>query len=124
MTKKEQARTALKQQYVDDLTPLLDTTTDAQQKCVLRILIDKIAYLTVYLEELQKDTLKTGVVVKYDNGGGQTGLRIHPAAQGYTQYSKTLNAALKQLQSFLPADTSTPDALTDFLGTHTVTKKK
>ena len=110
MTKKEQARTALKQQYVDDLTPLLDTTTDAQRQCVLRILIDKIAYLTVYLEELQKDTLKTGVVVKYDNGGGQ--------------YSKTLNAALKQLQSFLPADTSTPDALTDFLGTHTVTKKK
>lgn len=47
MTKKEQVRTALKQQYVDDLTPLLDTTTDAQRKCVLSILIDKIAYLTV-----------------------------------------------------------------------------
>lgn len=112
MTKKEQRRRELQQAYQTQLAACVkDSTT------VTGILIARIAYLAAYLDELQEQTTKEGVVVKYDNGGGQTGIRVHPAVQVYTQYHKDLTASLKQLREFMPEDAGT-DELVKFMEEH------
>lgn len=112
MTKKEQRRRELQQAYQTQLAACVkDSTT------VTNILIARIAYLAAYLDELQEQTTKEGVVVRYDNGGGQTGIRVHPAVQVYTQYHKDLTASLKQLREFMPEDAGT-DALVAFMEEH------
>lgn len=119
MTKKEQRRRELQDHYKEALTSFL---SDDSRNAVTSILIDRIAYLTAYLDELQEQTTKEGVVIHYDNGGGQEGIRVHPAVNVYTQYHKDLTASLKQLQGFIPAnDTTAADELTQFLAEH---KKK
>lgn len=112
MTKKEQHRRELQQEYQTQLAACLKDSTP-----VTDILIARIAYLAAYLDELQEQTTKEGVVVRYDNGGGQTGIRVHPAVQVYTQYHKDLTASLKQLRDFLPEDAGT-DELTEFIKEH------
>lgn len=112
MTKKEQRRRELQQAYQAKLAACVkDSTT------VTDILIARIAYLAAYLDELQEQTTREGVVVKYDNGGGQTGIRVHPAVQVYTQYHKDLTASLKQLREYMPEDAGT-DELVKFMEEH------
>ena len=116
MTKKEQRRRELQQEYFSQLSECIKPEL---QTPVVDILIARIAYLSAYLDELQEQTTKEGVVVKYDNGGGQTGIRIHPAVQVYTQYHKDLTASLKQLKDFLPEDDGdAADELADFISEH------
>ncbi len=113
-TKKEKDRLAAQEEVVKKLTPLIEAATSEPKREIIRILIHKIAYLNTFIEELAKDTRKSGVVVQYDNGGGQSGIRVHPAAQIYTQYMKTLHASIKQLEPFLPDD-AISDELSAFL---------
>lgn len=119
MTRKEEERNELKQQYFDEMSALLDNVDDPSKRAVINNLLDKIAYLTVMLNELQAETLKKGVVCKYNNGGGQSGYRISPSVQVYTQYSKTLNAELKTLLSYIPEESAdAKDGLTSFFESH------
>jgi citrate synthase len=113
MTKKEQRRRELQENYQHQLESYIKDSTP-----VVDILIARIAYLAAYLDELQEQTTKEGVVIHYDNGGGQEGIRVHPAVQVYTQYHKDLTASLKQLQSFIPIDSEGVDDLVKFMNDH------
>ena len=74
---------------------------NAESKTVVEMLIDRVSYLAAYLDELQEDTIVGGVVVPYNNGGGQSGMRVHPNVNVYTAYAKQFTASVKQLQGFL-----------------------
>lgn len=74
---------------------------NAESKTVVEMLIDRVSYLAAYLDELQEDTIIGGVVVPYNNGGGQSGMRVHPNVNVYTAYAKQFTASVKQLQGFL-----------------------
>lgn len=87
---------------------------EGETKTVVMMLINRLAYLAAYLDEIQDDTLASGVVVPYDNGGGQKGVRISPAVNVYTAYAKQFTASVKQLQSFLDITKEGTDALADF----------
>lgn len=58
--------------------------------------------MTITLQELQADINKNGSIEGYDNGGGQSGRRISPAAQQYTKLIANYNAVIKQLVALLP----------------------
>ena len=87
---------------------------EEEKKIVASILIDRLSYLAAYLDELQESTIKSGVVVAYDNGGGQSGYRISPEVNVYTAYAKQLTATVKQLQGFMPETQADHDALAEF----------
>ena len=118
MTKAEKTRRERKEKYENELLPMLEHMDDAQRKAVLRNLIDKIANLTATVYEIEDETLKRGVTVKYNNGGGQEGTRIHPAVQVYSQYGKLLHANLRQFRDFLPEESGEPDELKAFIASH------
>lgn len=90
-----------------------------ETKIVVTMLIDRLAYLAAYLDELQEATIVSGVVVAYDNGGGQKGVRVSPAVNVYTAYAKQFTASVKQLQSFLDNAQEDEDALQDFAAKYT-----
>jgi hypothetical protein len=107
---KEKKRKALQDSYKAELDGCIQDKTP-----VTDMLIARIAYLAAYLDELQEQTTREGVVTTYNNGGGQRGIRVHPAVQVYVQYHKDFTASLKQLQAFLPQSEEQEDALTAFL---------
>lgn len=67
MTKKEKGRRDAIEQYKKELLPLAEDVEDEQRKALLLNLIDKVAYQTAMLDEIQEDTIVHGVTVKYNN---------------------------------------------------------
>ena len=100
------------------LMPIAERIEDEPRRNIVKMLISKISYLAACLDETRDITMKEGTVVGYDNGGGQKGVRVHPATQVYTQYSKTMNADLKQLAAFLPEAEQKADELQAFMEEH------
>lgn len=118
MTKKEKGRREAIERYKRELLPLAEDVDDEQRKALLLNLIDKVAYQTAMLDEIQEDTIVHGVTVKYNNGGGQSGVRISPSVQVYTQYAKLLHAYLRQFRDYLPETAEGEDALKSFIEAH------
>lgn len=65
-------------------------------------LIDRAAYITVSLEELEEELNETGWVETYQNGENQMGRKKAAAADVHISLTKNLNAIMKQLLEFVP----------------------
>lgn len=109
----EETRRKTIKKYKKQLNGIANSQT-GETKAVVTMLIDRLSYLAALLDELQEDTIVGGVVVPYDNGGGQKGVRISPAVNVYTAYAKQFTASVKQLQSYLSSTQEDTDALQDF----------
>lgn len=60
-------------------------------------LLDNIDFLAQKLQETREKAAKVDVVIPYDNGGGQSGIRENPIFSSYTklltQYNKSISLA-------------------------------
>lgn len=65
-------------------------------------LIDRAAFITVSLEDLEEQLNKTGWVETYQNGENQCGMKKAAAADVHISLTKNLNAIIKQLLEFVP----------------------
>lgn len=65
-------------------------------------LIDRAAYITVSLQELEEQLNRDGWVEKYCNGRLQSGLKKSAAAEVHISLTKNLNAIMKQLLDLVP----------------------
>lgn len=65
-------------------------------------LIDRAAYITVSLEDLEAELNETGWVETYQNGENQTGRKKAAAAEVHISLTKNLNAIIKQLLELVP----------------------
>lgn len=65
-------------------------------------LIDRAAYITISLEELEEELNETGWVETYQNGENQMGRKKAAAADVHISLTKNLNAIMKQLLEFVP----------------------
>lgn len=64
-------------------------------------LIDRAAFLTVQLQEMEKDF---EAVDTYQNGSRQSGQKVSAVLNAYNKSTKTLQAVLKQLTELIPYD--------------------
>ena len=64
-------------------------------------LIDRAAFLTVTLADLEAEINKTGVIDVYNHGGGQKGRKRSAEADLHTAYTKNLATITKQLSDML-----------------------
>lgn len=69
---------------------------------VCRSLIDRAAFITVSLEELEEQLNASGWVEGYQNGQNQSGLKKAVAADVHISLTKNLNAIMKQLLDLAP----------------------
>ena len=65
-------------------------------------LIDRAAFITISLEDLEKQLNRTGWVEQYQNGENQTGMKKAAAADVHISLTKNLNAIVKQLLEVVP----------------------
>ena len=65
-------------------------------------LIDRAAFITVSLEDLEDQLNETGWVETYQNGENQSGMKKAAAADVHISLTKNLNAIVKQLLELVP----------------------
>ena len=65
-------------------------------------LIDRAAFITVSLEDLEEQLNETGWVESYQNGENQSGMKKAAAADVHISLTKNLNAIIKQLLDLVP----------------------
>ena len=65
-------------------------------------LIDRAAFITISLEDLEAQLNETGWVEPYQNGENQSGLKKAAAADVHISLTKNLNAIVKQLLDLVP----------------------
>ena len=65
-------------------------------------LIDRAAFITVSLEDLEVQLNETGWVETYQNGENQSGMKKAAAADVHISLTKNLNAIVKQLLDLVP----------------------
>lgn len=77
-----------------DLEPNKLETVDA--------LIERAAYITITLQELEAKLNRDGWVEEYYNGRNQSGLKKSANAEVHISLTKNLNAIMKQLLDLVP----------------------
>lgn len=65
-------------------------------------LIDRAAFITISLQDLEEQLNETGWVETYQNGENQSGLKKAAAADVHISLTKNLNAIVKQLLELVP----------------------
>lgn len=65
--------------------------------------INNTAWMKIKLDESMELVQSSQVVIKYDNGGGQSGLRENPIFKGYEALWKSYMAGMNVIISTLPA---------------------
>ena len=65
-------------------------------------LIDRAAYITVSLQELEEQLNEYGWTEEYFNGRNQSGVKKSAAAEVHISLTKNLNAIMKQLLDLVP----------------------
>ena len=68
----------------------------------LETLIDRAAYITVSLQELEEELNLYGWTEEYNNGRLQSGMKKSAAAEVHISLTKNLNAIMKQLLDLVP----------------------
>lgn len=76
---------------------------DENKKQVCKSLIERAAFITISLEDLEDTLNESGWVEAYRNGANQNGLKKSAAADAHISLTKNLNAILKQLLELVPA---------------------
>ena len=77
-----------------------DLEPNKLQTC--RALIDRAAFITVSLQELEEQLNESGWVEYYQNGENQSGIKKAAAADVHISLTKNLNAITKQLLELVP----------------------
>ena len=69
---------------------------------LLDSMIVNAAWIKVKLDDTREVIKTSNVVIPYDNGGGQTGLRENPLFKGYESLLKSYTSCLKAILDKLP----------------------
>lgn len=65
-------------------------------------LIDRAAYITVSLQELEEQLNRDGWIEEYYNGRNQSGVKKSAAAEVHISLTKNLSTIMKQLLDLVP----------------------
>lgn len=68
----------------------------------LESVIENTAWMKAKLDDTREQIRGTSVVIPYDNGGGQTGIRENPLYKGYSSLWKSYISGMNIILSCLP----------------------
>ena len=69
---------------------------------ILTPLIENISWMKVKLDDAREDIGEDGLTAEYNNGGGQKGIREHPAFKAYEALWKSYSSGLAVILSHMP----------------------
>lgn len=100
-TKKELTKEELIKKEQRRLKTIYKDLDDGKRKLVTP-LIEKAAFMSVELDQLQKVIEQDGWTAEYKNGENQYGTKKSPEAETYIALSKNYAAVIKQLTELVP----------------------
>lgn len=75
-----------------------------QNRAIMCPVVDNLAWMRIKLEDTMEEIKDASVVVPYDNGGGQSGLRENPIFKGYNTLWRSYMSGLEKYASIFPKD--------------------
>lgn len=75
-----------------------------QKMKVMMPIIENVAWMKVKLEDARELIRDADIVVEYDNGGGQRGIRENPLFKGYESLWKSYISGMNQIMDVLPEE--------------------
>jgi len=88
---------------------------DANKLAVATSLIDRAAFLTISLQDLETEINQQGWTEKYQNGATQYGVKRSAAADTHVSLTKNLTSIIKQLLDMTPPERRQESRLAAFL---------
>ena len=88
---------------IDELVKTFSNLSEDIQKTILPM-INKVAFMSVTLDDLQDDINTNGVTETYQNGANQFGVKKSAAVEVYNTMIKNYTSLMKQLTDLLPKD--------------------
>ena len=83
-------------------TLLFDCGVSQERIDLLAPVIENTAWMRAKLDDTRDMVKTTQVVIKYDNGGGQSGLRENPIYKGYESLFKSYMSGMCTLLNYVP----------------------
>lgn len=77
-----------------------------EKVATLRPVIENTALMYAKLEEIRAEIADAPIIVEYDNGGGQSGIRENPLFKGYEALWKAYMLGMGRLIDQMPAETA------------------
>ena len=75
---------------------------DESKKKLVQTTIEDVAFMTITMQDLRENIVRTGTTVEYKNGANQYGFKQSPDAQLYLQMSQKQTQAMKILIDCMP----------------------
>ena len=97
---KPKIETRIKKEKARLLEIFKDLEPNKLQTC--HALIDRAAFITISLQDVEEQLNETGWVEQYQNGESQYGLKKAAAADVHISLTKSLNTIIKQLLELVP----------------------
>lgn len=99
---------ALKARADKEQNRILDILTDAgisdRRMKVLTPIIENVSWMRAKLDDSRSLIKNSNIVVPYDNGGGQKGIRENPAFKGYEALWKAYMQGMNRILDTLPPE--------------------
>ena len=76
---------------------------DANKMDFVREQVKQLAFFNVSIVDLQQNLNKWGTLIQYDNGGGQSGVKVNPDVKTLTDYQKLVISIVRSLLPVVPA---------------------
>ena len=86
---------------VDELVLTFDVLPEDTQRTI-RAMLEKVAFMSVTLDDLQEDINENGITETYQNGANQFGVKKSAAVEVYNTMIKNYASIMKQLTDLLP----------------------
>lgn len=88
---------------IDKITGLLlESGVSDKRIKVLEPIVENTAWIKVKLDESRQLVQQSAIVISYDNGGGQKGLRENPIFKGYESLFKSYMSGMDRILNALP----------------------
>lgn len=95
----------MEQAEIDRINSILEECGISEaRKTALKPIIENVAWMRFKLDDTREAIKGSGVVIPYDNGGGQKGLRENPLFKGYESLWKSYMAGMEKIFACLPAE--------------------
>lgn len=83
---------------------LADYGISEKRKNALESIIENTAWMRIKLDDAREAVKTSSVVIPYDNGGGQKGLRENPIFKGYESLWKSYMSGMCKIMECLPIE--------------------
>lgn len=83
---------------------LIDAGVSDKRIKALEPIIENTAWMKIKLDETRELIKTSNVVIPYDNGGGQKGLRENPLFKGYESLWKSYMAGMGKILDCFPSE--------------------